>query len=296
MKKYIILGFDMETDIGSYLKTYNGVSQGTATIVEILKKHSISATFLFTGDSAAAHPEIVKLVLNEGFEVGCHSLKHETVGKANFNMPNDSPILEEEIEYRLKLNKERINKLTHVEPVSFRAPRLWQGQGQIGSLEKIGFKVDLSYSVASYEKQILPYHPSKDDWLEKGDMNLLEIPNFAFLDSRHNYGKYFCKNDQWPLLRLLGSKFMYEHMKYVVEKQAESSDIGILLFYLHPWEFIRMPKKYVYDEGTFHFRPELYKNSGSKMKNEFDKFISLSLTEGYTFTSARDFIEIWENR
>ena len=36
MEKYIIFGLDMETDIGSYLKTYNGVKNGTVKILEIL--------------------------------------------------------------------------------------------------------------------------------------------------------------------------------------------------------------------------------------------------------------------
>ena len=58
MEKYIIFGFDMETDIGSYLKTYNGVKYGTGKILSILKKYDIDATFLFTGDTAMNNPEI----------------------------------------------------------------------------------------------------------------------------------------------------------------------------------------------------------------------------------------------
>jgi hypothetical protein len=294
MKKYIIFGFDMETDIGSYLKTYHGIEHGTQKILSILGKYGISATFLFTGDAAESNKNKVIEIAEKGFEVGCHSLKHETVGDAGFNMPNDSPILESELENRLKINKEIVVRLVKKEPVTFRAPRLWQGQGQIQVLEKLGFKVDASYSVATHKDQILPYHPSEENWLQKGRMKLLEIPNFAFLDDQHDYGKYFCKNDQWPLLRLLGAEFVFENTKYVLARQQELSTIGVLLFYLHPWEFEQMPEKYEYDEGTFYFKPELYQNCGDVMVKEFEKYIQLSLDDGFEFTTCEKFYNIWE--
>ncbi len=294
MKKYIIFGFDMETDIGSYLKTYHGIEYGTHKILSILEKYSIPATFLFTGDAAKSNENKVIEIAEKGFEVGCHSLKHETVGDVGFNMPNDSPILESELENRLEINKEIIETLIRKKTVTFRAPRLWQGQGQIQVLEKLGFKVDASYSVATYKQRIIPYHPSEKNWLEKGNMKLLEIPNFAFLDDKHDYGKYFCKNDQWPLLRLLGAEFVFENTKYVIERQKELSTICVLLFYLHPWEFEKMPEKYEYDEGTFYFKPELYENCGSVMVREFERYIQLSLDDDFEFTTCENFYDIWK--
>jgi hypothetical protein len=294
MKKYIIFGFDMETDIGSYLKTYNGVKRGTGKIVRILERYGIPATFFFTGDAASSNPDILKAVAAKGYEIGCHSLRHETVGEASFNMPNDSPILEGELENRLKLNVGIVRKLGGRKPVSFRAPRLWQGNGQIRVLEKLGFRTDASYSVAAHGKQLIPYHPSAKNWLERGGMKLLEIPNFAFLDREHDYSGYFCKNDQWPLLRLLGADFVAEKSRYVIERQGEQSGIGVLLFYLHPWEFEPMPAKFEYDEGTFHFKPELHENCGAFMQREFEKYIRRSLDDGFMFTTCRDFNKIWE--
>ena len=294
MEKYIIFGFDMETDIGSYLKTYNGVKYGTVRILSILKKYEIESTFLYTGDTALNNPDNVIEVFNAGFEIGCHSLKHETVGDVAFNMPNDSPILESELEPRLIENIRIIENLTKVKPRTFRAPRLWQGHEQIKILEKLGFKVDTSYSLASHKKQIIPYHPSEDNWLEKGEMNILEIPNFAFLDDENDYSQYFCKNDQWPLLRLLGADFVFQAQKYVVEKQSSVSDISVLLFYLHPWEFEQMPERFEYDEGTFIFKPELSKNCGDYMVDAFDRYIGLCLEDGYKFISCSNFFDVWQ--
>ena len=56
-----VLGFDMETDIGSWTSFYDGFKIGAPRILKVLDKHGISATFFFTGDSARKNPEIVKM-------------------------------------------------------------------------------------------------------------------------------------------------------------------------------------------------------------------------------------------
>jgi len=289
MNRYMILGFDMETDIGSYLNTYNGVRGGTDRIIEILTSVGITATFLFTGDAAGQNPDVVRKVADAGHEIGCHSLKHETVGDAHFNMPNDSPILEEEMEHRIELNRDIVRRLSGREPVSFRAPRLWQGNGQVRVLEKLGFLVDASYSVAAHKTMTVPYHPSTRDWLEAGDMRILEIPNFAFRGDAGRFRRYFGKNDQWPLLRLLGARFVFEHLGPVVDEQLARSSSACLLFYLHPWEFEPMPSQYRYDEGTFHFRPELHENCGARMTREFGLFARRAVDEGYRFVTCEGY-------
>jgi peptidoglycan/xylan/chitin deacetylase (PgdA/CDA1 family) len=297
VKKHIIFGFDMESDIGSYLKSYRGVRQGTPVLLEILRRNSIPATFFFTGEAARQNPETAREVARLGYDVGCHSLRHETVGDAHFDMPGDIPILEEEVEHRLELNKRIVQDLAGEEPVSFRAPRLWQGQAQLAALEKLGFRVDASYSVFAHRERVAPYHPSRENWLVPGDMRILEIPNFAFDPSTYNYERYFCKHDQWPLLRLLGARFVFDRLGDVLRQQeAAGSGLGVLLFYLHPWEFQPMPGRYVYSEGTMHFRPELHANCGRKMAAEFERFIQMALRDGYQFSSCRDFAEVWDGR
>ncbi len=294
MTTYIVFAFDMETDIGSYLTTYNGVRNGTDRILAILQRHGVPATFLFTGDTVANNREIVRKVARLGFEVGCHSLQHETVGDAHFNMPGDLSVLDSEVENRLQLNKEIVQEAAGSEPRVFRAPRLWQGQAQIAALEKLGFTVDASYSVAAHRQHILPYHPSAENWLEPGSMSILELPNFAFLDTRNDYTRFFCKNDQWPLLRLLGAEFVFENQKDVIQRQRELSEVSLLLFYLHPWEFEPMPEKHEYDEGTFLFKPELVKNCGDAMTGHFERYIQMCRDSGFEFATCSGFARVWE--
>ena len=295
MKKYVVLGFDMESDIGSYTKSYRGVRQGTPVILEALQRHGLPATFFFTGQTASQNPEVVREVARLGYEVGCHSLMHETVGEAHFDMPGDLPILEEEVEHRLAMNRKIVQELSGSQPVSFRAPRLWQGQAQLAALEKLDFLVDASYSVFAHRERLLPYHPSRDDWLQPGDMTILEIPNFAFDPATHNYQRYFCKHDQWPLLRLLGARFVFGRLGDVLrQQQAAGSELGVLLFYLHPWEFQPMPGRIAYSEGTMRFRPELYTNCGRRMATAFERFVRMALDDGFQFSSCRDFPAVWE--
>ena len=55
-----------------------------------------------------------------------------------------------------------------------------------------------------------------------------------------------------------------------------------------------MPGKYVYSEGTMHFRPELHKNCGPKMATEFERFVQMTQDDGCQFVSCREFLPVWE--
>ena len=74
----VVLGFDMETDIGSFTPFYEGVKRGTPQILKLLKAHGIRATFFWTGHAAETNPEMVRRVRDAGHETGCHGLYHET--------------------------------------------------------------------------------------------------------------------------------------------------------------------------------------------------------------------------
>jgi len=87
----IVLGFDMETDIGSFTPFYEGVKKGTLPLLKILKKYNARSTFYWTGHAAENNPDMLLHVSNEGHETGCHGLFHETLGDALFPLPNNWP-------------------------------------------------------------------------------------------------------------------------------------------------------------------------------------------------------------
>ncbi|SFF30209.1 Peptidoglycan/xylan/chitin deacetylase, PgdA/CDA1 family [Paenibacillus algorifonticola] len=53
----------------------------TPTILDILAKHHVQATFFLVGTRANKHPEIVKRIHREGHIIGNHSYNHEVMSK-----------------------------------------------------------------------------------------------------------------------------------------------------------------------------------------------------------------------
>ena len=52
----IVIGVDMETDIGSFTDYYNGVQKGTPRLLEMFSRHGVQATFFWTGHAAENTP------------------------------------------------------------------------------------------------------------------------------------------------------------------------------------------------------------------------------------------------
>ena len=113
-----VLGFDMETDIGSWTSLYEGFGHGAAQILKLLDKHGITATFFFTADAAIHNKNVVQDVRKAGHEIGCHTLFHETIGDPLFEIPGMMPVLPEEVEHRIDLATERVTDVAGVQSLS----------------------------------------------------------------------------------------------------------------------------------------------------------------------------------
>ena len=282
-----VLGFDMETDVGSFTPFYEGLIRGTPTILKILAKHGITATFFFTGDAARKHPLIVGQVGEAGHEIGSHSLFHETIGDPLFDIPGLVPVLPEEVEHRLALNTEWIEGIARVRPVSFRAPRLFGSTAVVCALEKLGYVADASYPMYYYRDRLRPYHPSTEDWAKEGSMAIVELPNFADLSiqSQDPYGRDL---DQWPLFRTEGAEALLRHIDSYIGYCRERRVEPFLCFYMHPWEFHPMPTGPVhYGEGMVIPDPFIVKNCGPYAVEQLDKLIGELLRRGTQFLQAK---------
>jgi peptidoglycan/xylan/chitin deacetylase (PgdA/CDA1 family) len=285
---FVIFGFDMETDVGSWTPFYNGLLEGTPLILDLLKKKDVKATFFFTGEAAKLHPPICRLVDDKNHEVGAHSLYHETVGDPIFDIPGVKPLLKSEVKPRLILTTEILKEaLGGKNALSFRSPRLWGSTEVVNSLEELGYKSDLSYPLYYYEKQLVPYHPSKDSWLEKGDLKIIEVPNFADLTikSEDPYGR---DRDQWPLFRIIGAKELMVHINNFIEFLFNKEFPAVICFYFHPWEFIKMPTEFHYAEGTVIPDEFITKNCGKFALKQLEILIDMLLDKNAKFFTARD--------
>ena len=281
-----LFGFDMETDIGSWTPWYNGFAPGADNILSILDKHGLKATFFFVADAAEKNPAVLRKVVEAGHEIGAHTLFHETIGDKLFEIPGMMPILPEEVEHRLELNTEIIEKLSGTRPTSFRCPRLWGSTAVVNALERLGYKADVTYPMYFYREQLAPYHPSKDDWTKKGDLKLVEIPNFADL-SMESHDEYGRDMDQWPLWRLKGAEAVMKHIRGFRDYCDARGEDTLLVFYMHPWEFHPMPKGLLhYGEGGVFPDPFIVENCGEYAAEQFDELIRLLKAEGSTFHTA----------
>jgi len=282
----VIFGFDMETDIGSFTPFYEGVKHGTPPLLEILSKHGVKATFYWTGHAAEHNPGMVRRVAHGGHETGCHGLLHETLGDPIFPLPNNWPILPSEVYGRLEKATRIVEETVGVRPVSFRCPRLWGSTRVIHVLEELGYTTDASFPLYHFREPYVPYHPSSKDWTKPGRMKILEIPNFCDLTmkSRDPYGR---DRDQWPLFRTQSGGALMTKVEGFIRYVAGKGHRPVLCFYLHPWEFYKMPQGAL-DFGECSVKPLSFivKNCGDRALRSFDRLCGLLRDRGGRFVTA----------
>lgn len=287
-KLTVVLGFDMETDIGSWTTQYEGLIHGTPHILALLEKHQVDATFYFTGDSVKAHPEVAASVRAQGHEIGAHTLFHETIGDALYEIPGLPPVLPEEVPNRLRLCTELIENITGERPVSFRCPRLFGSTAVVNALNDLGYVSDATYPMYYFREQLRPYHPSREDWTQPGDLDIVQLPNFADLsiESHDAYGR---DRDQWPKFRTQGASATLAHIDGFLGYAAARGVDPFLCFYFHPWEFHPMPQGDIRSsEGVVRPDPFITQNCGDYAVEQLDLLIGALKERGAEFIEARE--------
>ena len=284
----VVLGFDMETDVGSWTPYYEGLCKATPKLLSLLEDAGVKATFFFVGAAARKHPEIVKDVDAAGHEVGCHSLFHETVGEAIFEIPGMAPLLEHEIAPRLQIATAIVSDIVGKPMASFRCPRLFGGTQVVNALEELGYKADASLPMYYYDQRLGPYHPSRENWAEVGDSAVLEIPNFCDM-TVESQDEYHRDRDQWPILRTESAEALLGHVRNFAAYVRERGIAPVCCFYLHPWEFHEMPQGPIhYGEAAVIPDPFIVKNCGQYALEQLDVFIREMKSSGARFTTCEE--------
>ncbi len=284
----------METDIGSFTSEYEGVRHGTPRLLEIMDGHNAVATYFWTGHAAENNPAEVRLVRDAGHETGCHSLVHETLGDPIFPLPNNWPVFPFEVEGRIREATRLVEEVSGARPVSFRCPRLWGSTQVINVLEDLGYKADATLPLYFYRNLYYPYHPSKENWIEEGDMKLVEIPNFCDLSMKSN-DPYQRDRDQWPLFRTESADALLQKIDSFIEYVNEQGVRPVLAFYFHPWEFYKMPQGAIdYGEASVTPLPFITKNCGDVACSEFDILLKELKNRGGTFKTAGEIADDWK--
>ncbi|HHC81076.1 MAG TPA: polysaccharide deacetylase [Flavobacteriia bacterium] len=188
-KKYCLLSNDVETTSiwHNTLRDKTGykvLTEGMPLLLDLYEKYNVKSTFFFTGYIAKLYPEIVKMVLPYGHEVGSHGLSHEKEDGFDV-MP-----LQRQIEH-LQTSKKIIEDIAGAEVISFRAPALRVNNDTAIALKEAAYKIDSSVASQRFDmfmsfgglKKLnwltaprLPYKTSETSLFKKGNGTIIEIP------------------------------------------------------------------------------------------------------------------------
>lgn len=191
--KVILITNDVETTsiLNHCLDDKTGelvLKQGMPRLLELYDKFSIKATFFYTAYIAKLYPDVVRMVIPYGHEVGSHGYTHDV--KEAFDVLSFS-----EQKEHLRKSKDILENITGKEVISFRAPAARVNKNTAQALIETGFKIDSSVasqrldmfmSFGAFNKlnwitaPRLPYFTDHKNIFKHGNGTLLEIPISAF--------------------------------------------------------------------------------------------------------------------
>lgn len=191
--RYVLITNDVETTsiINHRLddKTAELVlKEGMPRLLELYERYNVKATFFYTANIVKLVPDIVKMIIPYGHEVGSHGYTHDV--KQAFDVLSFTDQKE-----HLRKSKEILENIAGKEVISFRAPAARVNKNTAQALIETGFKIDSS--VASQRLDMfmsfgainklnwitaprLPYFTTPANIFKPGNSLLLEIPISAF--------------------------------------------------------------------------------------------------------------------
>tara|TARA_Y100000813_G_scaffold143966_1_gene104872 strand:- start:1482 stop:2405 length:924 start_codon:yes stop_codon:yes gene_type:complete len=299
-KKFCLLTNDVETTSiwHNSLRDETGIKvykEGMPKLLDLYEKYNIKSTFFFTGYIAKLIPEVVKMVIPNGHEVGSHGMSHERIDGFDL-MTIDNQIL------NLKTSKKILEDITGNEVVSFRAPALRVSKNTVIALEESEYLIDSSIASQRFDmfmsfgglKKLnwlfaprLPYRASKKSIFKKGYSNIVEVPLSA------SFIPYV-----GTTLRIF--PWISKYQRKILS--LESSLIGKpIVFDVHPNEFIdesmekREKKKRASNLFLSFFQDYLRsklkaKNLGDSGIKLYEREINSFQKENFKFTTIKNYV------
>ena len=292
---YCLLTNDVETTSiwHNSLRDETGLrvfKEGMPLLLDIYKQYNIKSTFFFTGYIAKLYPEIVKMVIPYGHEVGSHGMSHKK--KDGFDLMN----IKKQI-LHLKESKNILEDISGQQVISFRAPALRVSKNTVLALEEAEYKFDSSVASQRFDMFMSfggmkklnwitaprkPYRASKNNIFKSGQSSIIEIPLSAtFLPYLGTTMRIF------PFVTSIQRKFL--DFECNLTKKP-------IVFDIHPNEFIdessetRQFKKRSNNPFSSFLQDTLrsklkIKNLGPKCRNLYEKEIKYFKNSNYKFTT-----------
>ena len=104
----------VKTDKKQIALTFDGAwgNEDTSTLLDILERQNITATFFFTGGWISKYPDDGKTILSKGHEIGNHSENHKQM----------STLSKEQCKEEIQIVHNKVKELTGLEMTVFRPP------------------------------------------------------------------------------------------------------------------------------------------------------------------------------
>lgn len=148
-------------------------NEDTSTLLDILERQDVTATFFFTGGWISKYPEDVKNILSKGHEIGNHSENHKQMSKLSKTQCKEE----------IQIVHDKVKELTGLEMTVFRPPFGDYNDTVIQAANELGYHV-IQWDVDSL------------DWKDYGcDSILHTVTNHKHLGNgsiilMHNGAKY----------------------------------------------------------------------------------------------------------
>jgi peptidoglycan/xylan/chitin deacetylase (PgdA/CDA1 family) len=105
----------------------------TPKILAVLKENNVKATFFMLGKHVKAYPQIARMVVDQGSEVGNHTYNHMIIVNSGFV----------KLAKEIKDTEDAIKKATGVTPVLMRPPKGWVTDKDRKLINKLGYETIL---------------------------------------------------------------------------------------------------------------------------------------------------------
>ena len=233
--KTCMVSIDVEEDLNLRTKTFNGVEE-LNKILDVFDKFDIGATLFATGEVLETYPNLI-VEWSSKHEIACHGYYHVPLRELSIS----------EREKQLRDFCKLYQRILGQKPKGFRAVQHTVDNTQLKLLEEVGFKYDSSvvpkyvplrkYVGYKGRAPTEPYHPSYDNYRERGHLQILEIPVTPLAFGVSLYGTWF---------RLLGTR------PYQLLLTFNKPDFISLA--VHPWDYTGYEGKFSKNNGETFLR------------------------------------------
>lgn len=255
-----------------------GSQVGLELLYGFAQRHALATTLFVTGRFATEYPEVLRLGVDQGHELGTHGWEHgQKDPSSEEDFQRASYALQREW---MERSTEAVLAATGVRPRGFRAPNLWISETTLRVLEELEYAYDSSvparrittgYSRRNswryFSAPLDAYRPSRDNFGRKGSSRIVELPPATFFVPIN-----------MSALRTLGLPLVL----WAVRRLAKRSPL--LVFYSHPAEFVDVSKQSIRADVPKRFRSKM----GPQNLALLDAFVSYVKSLGFVAAHCSD--------